>query len=65
MGILRKNRFKENTPFEVRDFIDEPIKAGKAVKEIFITDFESFKPFKRDNLFKTGSANTLKSIQSK
>ncbi|GEM_PF-2296054 len=65
MGILRKNRFKENTPFEVKDFHDEPIEVDQTVSEIYIADFDSFKPFKRESSFKTGSENTFKSTQSK
>ena len=65
MGILEKNRFKENIPFEVNDYIDEPIDAAKTVKEIFIADFESFKTFERESSFKTGSRHTLKAIQPK
>ena len=49
MGILEKNRFKENIPFEVNDYIDEPIDAGKTVEEAFIADFESFKSFERES----------------
>jgi hypothetical protein len=48
-GILRTNRFKENTPFEVKDFSDEPIYAKAAVKEAYIADFDSFKPFGRES----------------
>jgi hypothetical protein len=48
MGILRKNRFKENTPFEVKDLYDEPIDVVMTVSEIYIADFNSFKPFKRE-----------------
>ena len=54
MGILKKNRFKENTPFGVKDFIDEPIKAVKTVNEIFITDFESFNPSNETTYLKRG-----------
>ncbi len=65
MGILRKNRFKENTPFEVKDPYDEPVGVVMTASEIYIADFDSFKPFKRENSFKTGSENTFKSAQSK
>ena len=65
MGILRKNRFKENTPFEVKIFHDEPISALHTVKDIFTTEFVLFNSFELDSLFKTGPDNTLKAIQSK
>lgn len=65
MGILRKNRFKENTPFEVKDFIDDPIKAAMTVKETYMAGLDSLKPFKQESSFKTGSENTFKSTQSK
>ncbi len=59
MGILRKNRFRDNTPFEVKDFHDEPVDAAMTVKEICMADFDSFKPFKRESSFKTGSENSF------
>lgn len=65
MGILRTKRFKENIPFEVKDFRDEPIRAVMTVKEVHITEFDSLSPFKRKSLFKTGSEYTFKSIKSK
>ncbi len=65
MGILRQNRFKENPPFEVKDLHDEPIDAVRKVKEIYIAEIDSFKPFKRESSFKTGSENTFKSTRSK
>jgi hypothetical protein len=48
-GILRTNRFKENTPLEVKDLNDEPIYAGVTVKETYVADFDSFKPFGRES----------------
>jgi hypothetical protein len=65
MGILRTNRFKENTPFEVKDFHDEPISVMTTVKETYITACGSPGPFERESSFKTGSENTFKSTQSK
>jgi hypothetical protein len=65
MGILRTNRFKENTPFEVKDFHDEPISVMTTVKETYVTASGSVSPFERESSFKTGSENTFKSTQSK
>lgn len=65
MGILKKNRFKENIPLEVKDFHDEPISLLMTVKETYVTVTGSVSPFEREKLFKTGSQSTFKSIQSK
>lgn len=65
MGILKKNRFKENIPFEVKDFKDEPIGIMTTVKESYVTDSGPVSPFERESVFKTGSENTFKSTQSK
>ena len=65
MGILRTRRFKENIPFEVKDFHEEPISYMKPVKETYITAVGSVSPFERERLFKTGSINTFKSTQPK
>ena len=65
MGILRKRRFKENKPFEVKDLNEEPIGIMNTVKETFITVSAFVCPFERESLFKTGSEYTFKSIKSK
>lgn len=65
MGILEKSRFKENIPFEVKDFKDEPIGIMSRVKESFVTGPGPSSTFERESVFKTGFQNTFKSIQSK